>query len=142
MISIRPQETVRDLIKKCIDTSHLRVCKRKFLLVYLFICIKDSSVDNYILYALNETTNNINPTINSSPQLNQTQLIPLIGKLRFAINVYLLDIVHFDTKKEENKKSHPTDVYVNACKFSLVLLIFFSSSTIFYSCHSTRVLKM
>ncbi len=26
VISIRPQETVRDLIKKCIDTSYLRVC--------------------------------------------------------------------------------------------------------------------
>ncbi len=133
MISIRPQETVRDLIKKCIDTSHLRVCKRKFLLVYLFICIKDSSVDNYILYALNETTNNINPTINSSPQLNQTQLIPLIGKLRFAINVYLLDIVHFDTKKEENKKSHPTDVYVMRVNSHLSFSVFFFLFLLFFT---------
>ncbi|CAF3314219.1 unnamed protein product, partial [Rotaria sp. Silwood2] len=39
VISIRPQETVRDLIKKCIDTCHLR----------------DSCVDNYILFLLNDS---------------------------------------------------------------------------------------
>jgi len=44
-------------------------------------------VDNYILYVLNDinvpsnTNNNINQAINSSLQLNQTQLIPLIGKI-------------------------------------------------------------
>ncbi|CAF3798494.1 unnamed protein product [Adineta steineri] len=75
VISIRPQETVRDLIKKCIDTSHLQ----------------DSSIDNYVLYVLNDANitsntnnnnnnnNNMNQGMNSSLQLNQTQLIPLIG---------------------------------------------------------------
>ncbi len=41
---------------------------------------KDSSVDNYILYVFNETSNS---AINSSSQLNQTQWIPLIGKFSF-----------------------------------------------------------
>ncbi|CAF1674713.1 unnamed protein product, partial [Adineta ricciae] len=65
---IRPQDTVRDLIKKCIDTIHLQ----------------DSSVDNYILYVLNDvnltstTNHNLNHAVNSSLQSNQTQLIPLI----------------------------------------------------------------
>jgi len=42
-------------------------------------------VDNYILYVLNDINvpSNINQTINSSSQLNQTQLIPLIGKFIF-----------------------------------------------------------
>ncbi|CAF1581616.1 unnamed protein product [Rotaria magnacalcarata] len=71
VINIRPQETVRDLIKKCIDACHLR----------------DACVDNYILFALNDSSTmsstqssiNINQLVNSSPQSNQTQLIPLIG---------------------------------------------------------------
>ncbi|CAF3630906.1 unnamed protein product [Rotaria sp. Silwood1] len=69
VISIRPQETVRDLIKKCIDACHLR----------------DSCIDNYILFVLNDsniisnTNNNTNQLVNSSLQSNQAQIIPLIG---------------------------------------------------------------
>ncbi|CAF5201292.1 unnamed protein product, partial [Rotaria magnacalcarata] len=63
VINIRPQETVRDLIKKCIDACHLR----------------DACVDNYILFALNDSSTmsstqssiNINQLVNSSPQSNQ-----------------------------------------------------------------------
>ncbi|CAF1175821.1 unnamed protein product [Adineta steineri] len=82
VISIRPQETVRDLIKKCIDTSHLQ----------------DSSIDNYVLYVLNDANitsntnnnnnnnNNMNQGMNSSLQLNQTQLIPLIESIYHSIS--------------------------------------------------------
>ncbi len=53
-------------------------------------------MDNYILYVVNDTNvtyntnNNINQAINSSSQLNQTQLIPLIGKFSFVYHIFKL----------------------------------------------------
>ncbi|UJR32084.1 hypothetical protein I4U23_019552 [Adineta vaga] len=100
VIGIRPQETVRDLIKKCIDTSHLQ----------------DSSVDNYVLYALNDvnltsTTNpNLSQAINSSLQSNQTQLIPLIGhEYPYAIKMKHLKTsnnISFDGDDHSSLQSH------------------------------------
>ncbi|CAF5113759.1 unnamed protein product [Rotaria magnacalcarata] len=64
VIGIRPQETVHDLIKKCIEAFHLQ----------------DPSVDSYVLFA---TNNQSNPTThtnpNSSSQSTQITNIPLIG---------------------------------------------------------------
>jgi hypothetical protein len=54
-------------------------------------------VDNYVLYVLNDL--NMNQAMNSSLQLNQTQLIPLIGKFSLLITCsnsflfYLLEIL-------------------------------------------------
>ncbi len=54
-------------------------------------------MDNYVLYVLNDL--NMNQAMNSSLQLNQTQLIPLIGKFSLLITCsnsflfYLLEIL-------------------------------------------------
>ncbi|CAF0778650.1 unnamed protein product [Adineta steineri] len=66
VISIRPEETVHDLIKKCIDAFHLR----------------DPLVDNYILFVTNDQSNGITHTnlnTHSSSQSTQITNISLIG---------------------------------------------------------------
>ncbi|CAF3276724.1 unnamed protein product [Rotaria sp. Silwood2] len=99
VISIRPQETVRDLIKKCIDTCHLR----------------DSCVDNYILFVLNDSniisiTNNTNQLVNSSLQSNQVQLIPLIGhEYPYAIKMkHLKTSNHTSFDSDDHLSLHST----------------------------------
>ncbi|CAF3965102.1 unnamed protein product [Rotaria sordida] len=92
VISIQPQETVRDLIKKCIDACHLR----------------DSCVDNYILFVLNDSNiiSNTNQLVNSSLQSNQIQLIPLIGhEYPYAIKMKHL--------KTSNHTSFDNDDYLS-----------------------------
>ncbi|CAF1048178.1 unnamed protein product [Rotaria sp. Silwood1] len=64
VIGIRPQETVQDLIKKCIEAFHLR----------------DPLVDNYILFVTNNQSNStIHTNPNSFSQSTQITNIPLIG---------------------------------------------------------------
>lgn len=88
VIAVRPQDTVRDLIKKCIDTSHLR----------------DSSVDNYILYVVNDSNS---PT-------NQTQLIPLIGhEYPYAIKMKYL--------KSSHNTSLDNDDQISSCQSTSTL---------------------
>ncbi|CAF1289395.1 unnamed protein product [Rotaria sordida] len=64
VIGIRPQETVQDLIKKCIEAFHLR----------------DPLVDSYVLFV---TNNQSNPIVHTNPnsfsQSTQITNIPLIG---------------------------------------------------------------
>ncbi len=65
-------------------------------------------MDNYVLYVLNDL--NMNQAMNSSLQLNQTQLIPLIGKFSLLItcsnSFYFICLIlpRFDTKKEARQR--------------------------------------
>ncbi|CAF4422348.1 unnamed protein product [Rotaria sp. Silwood2] len=64
LISIRPQETVQDLIKKCIEAFHLR----------------DPLVDSYVLFVTNNQSNStVHTNPNSFSQSTQITNIPLIG---------------------------------------------------------------
>ncbi|CAF3618544.1 unnamed protein product [Rotaria socialis] len=80
VVGIRPQETVHDLIKKCIEAFHLQ----------------DPSVDSYVLFA---TNNQSNPTVhtnpNSSSQSTQITNIPLIGhEYPYSIKMKHLKYAH------------------------------------------------
>lgn len=97
VIGIRPQDTVRDLIKKCIDTSYLRVgdINLSFNLKWRrcsSLNHQDPVVDNYVLYVINDlhsSSNTHSPMNSSSSQLNSSSLIPLIGKFTWSIEFLL-----------------------------------------------------
>lgn len=120
MISIRPQDTVRDLIKKCIDTSHLQVrptarSRSRHTRLRPFIRAQNSSVDDYVLYVLNDAAPAINPPL----QANPTQLIPLIGTFRSrgSDHVHALRLPHvtyFDTERAQRRRKDSISAHVTS----------------------------